>query len=477
MKTERHHIIIAGALLLATAMVGAAARGRSRTPVVLEPTTGKATFSAPPTGPVSFTGTLDRTAVLLGHDGTVRMELMMAAKLAETAPSIRRPTDVVIILDRSGSMSGEKIEHARAAVRELLGQLGADDRFALVTYSDNAAVAVPQSSVDDLTRSAWIGTIAEIQAAGGTNMSSGLDLGIDLLERGRMPGRVPHVVLISDGLANEGDVSPEGLTRRAHRAAQGEYMLSTVGVGADFNEYLMTALADAGTGNYYYLRSSEDLATVFAREFDAARTTVASGLAVQIAPPSGVRVVDAAGYPLEAAGGAVVFRPGSLFAGQQRRVWVTLAVPQSAVGEYDLGQFSLSYGDGLRRSIVSFTETPRVACVQGEDQFYSSVDVGTWTRSVIVDGYNKMQEEVARDVRAGRRDQALGRVHAFLDETAALNTHLRSDGVAAQLDSAQKIEADVSAAFQGAHQAERQNELSKSTSAAAVEARRAGSKK
>ena len=67
-------------------------------------------------------------------------------------------------------------------------------------------------------------------------------------------------------------------------------MLTTVGVGADFNEYLMTALADAGTGNYYYLKAGDDLASVFAREFDAARATVASGLAVRIEPADGVRV-------------------------------------------------------------------------------------------------------------------------------------------------------------------------------------------
>src|SRR5262249_49568588 len=184
-----------------------------------------------------------------------------------------------------------------------------------------------------------------------------------------------HVVLISDGLANQGDATPEGLTRRAHRAAQGEYMLSTVGVGTDFNEYLMTALADAGTGNYYYLHNAEDLANVFAREFDAARTTVASALAVQIVPARGVRIVDAAGYPLESAGDAIVFRPGSLFAGQERRIWVSLAVPHDVVGEYELGRFSIAYGEGEQRTTLSFSGPPRVACVASEDQFYSSVDV------------------------------------------------------------------------------------------------------
>jgi len=477
MKTQRHHLLTAGALLVATAVAGAAAGGAGRATIAPLPTNGRTTVAAPASGPVWFRGTLDRTAVQLGHDGLVRMELAVGAAPDDHAQRVRRPTDVVIILDRSGSMAGEKIEQARAAVRELLAQLSDADRFALVTYANDAGVAVPLSAVDGPARARWMAAVAEIRPDGGTNMSSGLDLGFDLIERGRVTGRVPHVVLISDGLANQGDPSPDGLARRARRAAQGEYMLSTVGVGTDFNENLMTALADAGTGNYYYVQHAADLGAVFAREFDAARTTVASGLAVQIEPARGVRVVDAAGYPLEAIGDAVVFRPGSLFAGQERRIWVTLAVPQGAVGDYDLGRFFLAYGSGEARITLSLADVPRIACVQDEERFYSQVDVGAWTRGVVVDAYNKMQEEVAREVQGGRRDQALERLRKFKDETAHLNAELKSPAVAKELESADRLEAQVSSVFEGAAQAPRQNELGKAVGAAAVDARRVGSKK
>ncbi len=477
MKTQQARIITAAVLLLATVLAGAAARGAGRRPSLIAPANGKTTFAAAAAGPVSFSGTLDRSAVLLGHDGLARIELVIAAAPDDTVHSVRRPTDAVIVLDRSGSMAGEKIEHARAAVRELLGQLGPEDRFALVTYSDGADIAVPLSPVDEGARAAWFGTIAEIQPNGSTNMSSGLDLGLGLIDGARAAGRVPHVILISDGLANQGDFSPAGLTRRARRAAQGEYTLSTVGVGVDFNEYLMTALADAGTGNYYYLRNSEDLASVFAREFDAARTTVASGLTVQIEPAPGVHVVDAAGYPLESAGNGVVFRAGSLFAGQQRRIWVTLAVPHDAVGQFDVGAFSLAYSDGHSRRLARFSETPRIACVQDTEQFYAGVDVGAWSRSVIVDAYNKMQSEVAQQVQAGRRDEALQRLHQFKEETVNLNAQLKSAPVTQQLGAVDKLEDEVVRAFEGTNQLERQNLLSKSASAAAIDTRRAGGKK
>ena len=128
------------------------------------------------------------------------MELVMSAAAEERAYRARRPTDVVIILDRSGSMANEKIEHARAAVRELIQQLTADDRFALVTYSDDAVVAIPLAPVNEKTRDAWLGQVARIRTEGGTNMSRGLDVGLDLVARARADGRTPHVERFRDSM-------------------------------------------------------------------------------------------------------------------------------------------------------------------------------------------------------------------------------------------------------------------------------------
>ena len=92
---------------------------------------------------ITFKGRLDRGAVHVGGDGLVHLELIAkGAELPERAAS-RRPTDVVVVLDRSGSMAGDPMAKALAAIRELVGQLGSDDRFALVTYAHGANVAIP----------------------------------------------------------------------------------------------------------------------------------------------------------------------------------------------------------------------------------------------------------------------------------------------------------------------------------------------
>src|SRR5204863_9632564 len=107
---------------------------------------------------------------------------------------------------------------------------------------------------------------------------------------------------------------------------------------------------------------------------------------------------------------------------------------------------------------------------------FANVDIGAWTRSVTVDAYNKMQTDVAREVKAGRRDEALGYLHRFKAETSALNAKLQSPPVAKQLHMVGELEDKVAAAFVGADQGVRQDALSKDASAQAIDARRAGNK-
>jgi Ca-activated chloride channel family protein len=344
-----------------------------------------------------------------------------------------------VILDRSGSMQGEKIVHARAAIRELIAQLGARDRFGLVTYATGSRLAIPLHEAGAMQRESWLARVARITPDGGTNLSSGLDLAHATVERHRVPGRALRVVVISDGLANQGDHSISGLRARAGRAVAGEYVLSTVGVGTDFDEQVLTQLADAGTGNYYYVSDVESLAAVFSDEFLSARETVARGLEVRIQPGEGVAVLDAAGYPLERRGGSVVFRPGALFSGQERRIWVTLRTPTHEVGEFELARFSLSYSDGDGRRELAFEKTPRLACVADQETFAAAVDKPTWERGLVVDAYNAMREPAARAQLRHPEPCGGGADHRERRARTAGRGRLRGAGAGARAERAQQV--------------------------------------
>ncbi len=440
-------LAVALGLLAGTLLAGAALRG---TPGAASSTggggaaRGARVFTAPAAGPVQLSARLDRTAVLAGGDGLVRVELVVRADGTQAGGSVRVPTDLVVVLDRSGSMSGEKIQHARAAIRAIVQELGPDDGFALVTYSSDAELAVPLTRASEAARPGWLRIVDETEPGGGTNIASGLDLGLGVVAGSRAPGRAPRVILLSDGLANLGDSSPEGLRARARRAAVGEFALSTVGVGLDFDEQLMSQLADAGTGNFYFLENSVDLAEIFRAEFASARETVATGLALAIQPAPGVEVLEAAGYPLERPrDGGVTLRPGSLFVGQERRIWVTLRVPVSDAGERVLGAFSVSFTRDGEAQRVALAETPSVQCVADARTAYSAVSADDWARAVAVEEVNALRRESASDIKAGRQEAAVARIRKYQANTAEQNAYVGSPLVAGQLAELDELAKDV----------------------------------
>lgn len=446
--SPRGRVWLAAVLLVLTVAGGVAAKMTTGTGPAVVPVRGT-TFHGSGGGPVGLSARLDRSSVLQGSDGLVRMELVIRGEETGNVAEVRVPTDLVVVLDRSGSMGGEPIRHARGAVRELISQLGDGDRFSLIAYASGASTVIEMETADADARRRWRNVVSGIQPAGGTNMASGLDLATRAVARFRQPGRVPRVVLLSDGHANEGDHSYSGLLSRARRAVTGEYALSTVGVGQGFDEALMTGLADAGTGNFYYVQRSEELGEIFAAEFASARENVASALRMTIHPAPGVSVVDAAGYPLERSAGAVHFRPGALFAGQERRIWLSLRVPAHEVtGEESglaLGRFALAYRTGAGRGEVRLDESPVVAIVKSEEEFIANLDRDAWELAVVQEGLGELKQKVAEAVRAAKPDLALRSIEAFRAEQSALNAQIGSEMVDDALSRLDEIEQEVAA--------------------------------
>jgi Ca-activated chloride channel family protein len=419
-RTRARRVALLAALVASTVALGAAARW-SRPAAGVDPAphpTPTPVTSASGAGPVQLSARLDRSSVLRGGDGRLRAELVITA-VEDDRPLASVPTDLVVVLDRSGSMQGQPLHFARSAVLELIDQLTTRDRFALVTYASHGEVAIPLSPATPEALGGWRARIAGIAAGGGTHMAHGLDLAHALVAGAQHAGRAPRVILISDGHANQGDHSLSGLRGRAGRAVAHEYVLSSVGVGAGFDETVMSALADAGTGNFYYLPDTARLAGVFADEFASARETLASALEVVIGPGSGVAVESASGYPLERDGETVRFRPGDLAAGQERRIWLGLRAPTGAEAEIPLGEIALTYTDrsGERRHLA-LPALPKLACVAGEDDYFASFDPAVYKRAIRFDGLGRLQEQVAAKLRAGEQAEAVSQVEGYLEELA-----------------------------------------------------------
>jgi Ca-activated chloride channel homolog len=255
-----------------------------------------------------------------------------------------------------------------------------------------------------------------------------------LLQRTPAGGRQRKVILISDGLANLGVTDPQALGRMASGAMEQNFTISSVGVGNDFNEVLMTTIADNGAGRYYYLENPNAFAQVFEKELNAVRNVAASGLEIRVPLEHGLQLVHAGGYPVQVKEGYAVVHPGDLISGQERKLFLTFKVPTGREGEIHLGNFEVSGQHNGAPIHLRSREKLTLACVADKKAVLSSIDRDTWSDQVVQEDFNQLREAVADAVRKGEKEEAFKRIHAYEARTRAVNAAVGSAEVAKNLD-------------------------------------------
>ncbi|MEF2143876.1 MAG: VWA domain-containing protein [Desulfovibrionaceae bacterium] len=438
--TRRTLSIVAAAMFLALACAG----------MVLGNMTRQETLSGDPgrsevkNGVLSLSGTFSQSKLYSRGDGLVGLLLTLRADDIRLADQPARSVDLVVVLDRSGSMAGEKIEDARRAVNELISGLGDTDRIALVSYSTDVTVHTPLTHAGPGNRALLESMVRGIVANGGTNLGGGLDMGMALMDQGGDSRRLGRVVLVSDGHANHGVTSPAELGRMARRAHSRGYSVTTVGVGVDYNEQLMATVADEGGGNYYFLENPAAFAEVFQRELRLTRAVAASAVEIRLPLTNGIELVHAAGYPVEMQGNTAVFRPGPVRSGQTRELFVTLRMPTGREAEYTLKGLSAGFDqDGARRNMI--LEQPlSVSCIADESAAVASLRPDVWEKQVLQEEYGKLREQVAEDVMRGDEAAAMSKIENYEKKQRAYNQTAGSEKVARNLDTdLQELEAQV----------------------------------
>lgn len=304
----------------------------------------------PQPGGSSGTGALTMSA-RLSHPyvsvGQTDVFATVDVKGVEVPGATRAPVNLALVLDRSGSMAGAKLDEAKLAAQQLIGQLNASDRLAIVHYGSDVR-SQPGLYATEENKRALMNFVSSITDDGGTNIGAALTTARELLVATKAGFKVNRMILISDGQPTEGVTDPAGLTALVKDARALGISVSSIGVGDDFQESLMAAFAEVGGGAYGYLKDTSALATIFRKDLAQAGTQVARNVVLQFDLPDDVTLGEVLGYQAVQTGQTVTVPMPDFSAGQLDRMVVRLKVQAAAAGRtIDVSHLKLSYVDLL----------------------------------------------------------------------------------------------------------------------------------
>jgi Ca-activated chloride channel homolog len=281
----------------------------------------------------------DRAVVLKNQPQEVVVKIDLSA-IAGKKKAHRTPLNLAVVLDKSGSMTGAKLEKTKQAAMQLVDRLAPNDIFSLVIFSDEAQVLVPAQKVED--KDALKEKIESIEAGGSTALYAGVKMGADQIQEYFSSKRINRVILLSDGLANVGPSSPRQLRRLGGDLSERGVSVTTIGVGDDYNEDLMAGLAEASDANYYYVQDTEKLPEIFAKELGEMLSVAARDVRVEIICPDGVKPLGFIGRAEKFENQRATVNLSQLTGGQNRYLFLRCLVDGK---NPDVVQVNVNYKD------------------------------------------------------------------------------------------------------------------------------------
>jgi len=271
---------------------------------------------------------------LLRADARNRRYLLVELCAPEApARKSRLPVNLAFVIDRSGSMHGQKIANARKAVLHGIRTLSEGDRFSVVAYDDQVDRVVASVAATAEARQAAAAAVERIETRASTNLHGGWSEGCEQVVAHLASEAVNRCLLLTDGLANAGETDHDEIVRQCAGWRDRRVTTTTFGLGADFDETLLRRMADAGGGNFQFIESAAQIADFVASEVgEALATTVREGVLVIDAGP-GAEVESLNDFACRQEGGAWRVSFGSLYSGQPLTQVLRVALPEGTAGE------------------------------------------------------------------------------------------------------------------------------------------------
>jgi Ca-activated chloride channel family protein len=355
-------------------------------------------------------------------------------------PETEKPkVNLALVVDTSGSMEGQPIEDARAASMAMIDALAEGDRLAVVVFHSKAEVLLPSTPIDADNRAEIKARLKGMKAQGTTDMAGGLQAGLDQVSASLEPRGINRIVLLGDGVPNE-----EGMIRSMATAAGSRGVtITALGLGLDYNESLMGAVAQISGGRFHYIERSEEVAAFFKEEVLRLQGVFARNATLEITPGPGVRIEAVVGHPMVHTGAKVQVTLGDLSRGDKRELIVKLSAdPKREGAPVELLDAVLWFDDGVagagrleRRVFLGARSTGSKADIEaGRNR-----DVEDSAASIQAAAATLKAIEAARAGDTGRAQEMLEQAAAEASSGAKLNANVELEQKASSMRALSQI--------------------------------------
>lgn len=280
----------------------------------------------------------DYATVPVGKSVLLRIMVALTAP-NDTTQERSKPLNLALVLDRSGSMTGDKINNVRKATQTIFEMMNPEDVFSLVAYD---------SQVEEVVSPVKVGQargveerIAGLEPRGMTCLSGGYELGCSLAVNNSPQEYTTRVILLSDGLANQGVTNPDALAKMSASTLQRGISTTTIGVGSDYNESLMGRMAEHGGGGAHFVERAEDAKSVFEEELGYLKRLAASMIKVNFKPSEAMEAFAQLNSYKEIVPGS--FLVGDAYQGKTKCLVLEVRVTAGGPGKLLLGEVDVTW--------------------------------------------------------------------------------------------------------------------------------------
>lgn len=350
----------------------------------------------------------------LGRSASGETFVMLEVRGADgVAARAAAPVNLALVIDRSGSMKGTRIRNAISAATTAVDRLSDGDVVSVVTFDTQTQLVVPPTTVAPGARERVNSAIRGITLGGDTCISCGVEEA--LIQLSHTAGRVSRMLLLSDGDANHGVRDVPGFRGLAQRAQSRGVAVTTIGVDVDFNEKIMTAIAQESNGRHYFAPSDAALPRIFEQEAENLTRTVASDAEAVIELGPGVELERVFDRSFRRVGNRVIVPLGSFAGTEVKTVLMKVRAPSGRDGVVPIADVELGYrdlvsgSDGRCGGKLSLEVVPSAAEATELDSVVSGRVQRSETAAVLKD-VNSLVEQGKLDEakrRLSTREQAL----------------------------------------------------------------------